>query len=196
MRGGSVILTKLMKGIALNRLIIELKIEDIDLIISYFLLAGQVFLKDMGVDPEKLPCKDDWRKIILDDLLRSVNKKQFYYLIWELDSFLIGHSNINKIVFGDSAYMHLHLWEAGKRKSGNGTYFIRECIANYFKKFDLKVLYSEPYAFNIAPNKTLATVGFEFEKQYDTTPGWINFHQTVSRWVLSKEKWIQSTKNR
>jgi RimJ/RimL family protein N-acetyltransferase len=185
-----VILTRIKEGKALERLIRELKIEDIDLIISYFLQADKALLNRMGVDPEKLPSPDDWRKKIIDDLTRPLYQKQFYYLIWELDSCPIGHSNINKIVYGDNAYMHLHLWKSGNRKRGNGAYFLRECINTFFNKFDLQNLYCEPYTLNPAPNKTLAKVGFELVKQYATIPGWINFHQKVNQWVLSREKWI------
>jgi RimJ/RimL family protein N-acetyltransferase len=107
-----------------------------------------------------------------------------------LDNHPVGHSNINKIIYGDNAYMHLHLWNSVNRNRGNGICFIKECITTYFNEFDLHNLYCEPYAFNPAPNKILANIGFELVKQYDTTPGWINFHQTVNRWVLSREKWM------
>ncbi len=175
----------------MRRNIRELSINDIDRIINYFLQAEQDFLRGMGVEPKKLPQYNDWQKILLEDLDRSTPQKNFYYLIWELDDCPVGHSNINKIIFGKEAYMHLHLWEQGERGSGNGTYFIRKSIDKYFKNFELQNLFCEPYAMNPAPNKTLAKIGFELVKKYDTTPGWINFHQTVNRWVLSQEKWLQ-----
>ena len=103
----------------------------------------------------------------------------------------MGHSNINKIVYGDHAYMHLHLWDHGDRQMGNGTYFIKACIRNYFETFDLIDLFCEPHALNPAPNKLLAGTGFRFVKQFETTPGWINFHQKVNRWSLSREKWLR-----
>ncbi len=149
----------------------------------------------MGVDPEKLPNHRDWRKLILDDLSHTIPNRQFYYLIWQINSRPVGHSNINKIVYGDHAYMHLHLWDHEKRHIGNGTYFIRACIGTYFKKFKLKKLFCEPHAYNPAPNKTLARAGFELVKKYETTPGWINFHQKVNRWTLSREKWLQISEN-
>ena len=145
----------------------------------------------MGVDLKKLPPLEDWRRIMLEDLDRSPTHKQCYYLIWELDGCPVGHSNINKIRFGNEAYLHLHLWEPQKRQSGHGTYLIRESIGRYFEKFNLQNLYCQPYALNPAPNKILAKIGFEFVQQYDTIPGWINFHQTINRWVLSHEKWRQ-----
>lgn len=145
----------------------------------------------MGVEQKKLPRPEDWRKLLLEDLDRAIPHKHYYYLIWELEGCPVGHSNINKIVFGQEAYLHLHLWEPGKRRSGHGTSFIRESIDRYFENFDLQNLFAEPYAMNPAPNKILAKIGFEFLKQYDVIPGWINFHQTVNRWGLSREKWLQ-----
>ena len=175
----------------MRRQVRELGPHDVDRVINYFLQADQDFIRGMGADPEKLPKLDDWRRIMLDDLDRSLVHKHFYYLIWELAGCPIGHSNINQIVFGQEAYMHLHLWQPEKRQSGHGTYFIRESIGRYFENFELQNLFCQPYALNPAPNKILAKIGFEFVKQYDTIPGWINFHQTVNRWRLSREQWLQ-----
>jgi hypothetical protein len=38
---------------------------------------------------------------------------------------------------------------------------------------------------NPAPHKALEKLGFEFEKEYITVPGSINFEQPVKRWGLS-----------
>ncbi|MDJ0706457.1 MAG: GNAT family protein, partial [Leptolyngbyaceae cyanobacterium MO_188.B28] len=137
------------------------------------------------------PAAADWRRLMLEDLERPAPLKHFYYLIWELEGCPVGHSNINKIVFGDEAYLHLHLWEPGRRRSGYGMTFIRDCIDRYFEIFELQNLFCEPYAMNPAPNRILAKVGFDLVKTYEAIPGWINFHQSVNRWVLTQEKWAQ-----
>ena len=168
-----------------------MSMEDVDLIINYFLQSDQEFLREMGVDPKKLPPQHEWRRLILEDLERPLQNKKFYYLIWELNDSPVGHSNINKIVYGKEAYMHFHLWDPMKRQRGSGQHFIRECIFRYFEKFDLQNLFCEPYAENPGPNRTLARVDFEFVNKYDTTPGWINFHQTVNRWALTRERWLK-----
>ena len=182
--------------VQLKRSIREIKHDDIDLIINYFIQSDHVFLTGMGVDPGKLPKHSDWHKLILDDLSQPIQNRQFYYLIWVLNNEPVGHTNINKIVYGDHAYLHLHLWFRENRQIGNGTFFIRACLDNYFEKFKLKNLYCEPYALNSAPNKILARIGFELVKQYETTPGWINFHQKVNRWSLSREKWLIMKENK
>ena len=171
----------------MNRTIRALESSDIDQIIDYFLTADHDFLAGMGVNPKKLPDADSWQSLLNQDLTRSLPDRQFYYLIWELDHRPVGHSNINKIVFGQEAYMHLHLWQSQNRQAGHGIYFISQSISKYFQIFDLQNLFCEPYALNPAPNKILAKVGFELVKTYETTPGWINFQQTVNRWVLSRE---------
>ncbi|NEO14915.1 MULTISPECIES: GNAT family protein [unclassified Moorena] len=177
----------------MKRSIREFEASDIDLMIHYFLNADHEFLRGMGVEPSKLPNSDKWRQILLEDFERPVEHSRLYYLIWEIDDTPVGHSNLNKIIYAQEAFMHLHLWQPEKRRSGNGTYFINESIYCYFTKFHLQNLFCEPYALNPAPNKTLPKAGFELVKTYETTPGLINFNQTVNRWILTKEKWLQKS---
>lgn len=47
--------------------------------------------------------------------------------------------------------------------------------------------YSESYANNEAPNRTLKKLGFEFVEEYETTPTWVSFHQKTNKFKLSKE---------
>ena len=51
--------------------------------------------------------------------------------------------------------------------------------------FNLLKLFSQPYALNPAPNRTLQKVGFKYLKTYETTPSWINFRQPVTLWLLN-----------
>ena len=173
----------------MERTLRELESDDIQWVVGYFWEAALEFLEAMGVDRAKLPARDEWQRIIHDDLARPLVARQFYYLIWEIDGTPVGHSNINKIVFGREAYMHLHLWRAAARRSGHGFHFIRESIARYFERFRLQNLFCEPYARNPAPNRLLTKVGFAHVQTYETIPGWINFPQTVKRWVLTRENW-------
>ena len=114
-------------------------------------------------------------------------KRSFIIFSGFLDNQPIGHSNINQIKFGNTATMHLHLWDSATRKKGLGIQFLRMTVPYYFKKFNLKKLICEPYSKNVAPNKVLKKLGFEWVRTYDTTPGQINFHQTVNRYELNKE---------
>ena len=83
--------------------------------------------------------------------------------------------------------MHLHLWENSTRKKGLGLDFLKMTVPYYFKNLELQKLICEPYSKNIAPNKVLKKLGFELVRTYETTPGQINFLQTVNRYELKKE---------
>ncbi len=153
----------------------EMKKNDIDLVVDYFIHADSEFLASMGADKSKLPDRGVWIKKLNHEFEKPCIDKTFYYIIWLLDDQPIGHSNINTIAFGHTATMHLHLWKNDIRKKGLGVTFLKKTIPFYFKNFQLEKLICEPYAMNVPPNRVLAKVGFEFIKKYETTPGWINF---------------------
>lgn len=157
-------------------------------IVSYFVDADEKFLHGMGVDPALLPSRESWLKTLEENHSKPIHERNIYYVIWYVDGNPIGHSNINKIIFGEEAFMHLHMWKPDTRNRGLGADLVRKSIPFYFNEFKLKNLYCEPYALNPAPNKTLKKVGFDFIKEYETTPGIISFLQPVNRWWLSTSK--------
>ena len=165
----------------------EIQTNDIEKIVNYFVNADAEFLKDMGADKSRLPKRDDWIEKLESELIKPYKNKEFYYIIWLLGNQEIGHSNINNIEFRKSATMHLHLWHNTTRKNGLGLDFLKLTIPYYFRNFKLKKLICEPYSKNIAPNKVLKKLNFELVRTYETTPGWINFQQTVNRYELKKE---------
>ncbi len=165
----------------------EIRKGDIELIVQYWLASEDSFLVGMGVDLAKMPGKSDLTKMLSEQMSRPVSEKQSYCIIWEFDKKPIGHCNINKITFGEEAYMHLHLWDSTVRKKGMGVQLIKMTLPYFFKNYQLKKLFCEPYALNPAPNKTLKKVGFTFLKKHITIPGSLNFEQQVSLWVLSTE---------
>ncbi len=169
----------------------EMQKQDIDLIIQYWLGANDQFLLGMGVDTGKMPGKEDMRKALSEQLGQPYEEKKSYCIIWQMDGKAIGHSNINKIKFGEEAYMHLHLWTHNLRQKGAGENLVKSTLPFFFKNMKLKKIYCEPYALNPAPNKTLAKAGFEFIKEYRTIPGFLNFEQQVNLWELTHEKFIQ-----
>lgn len=167
----------------------ELQASDIDAIIRYWLESDSAFLQGMGVDLNKMPARDEWEKMLTQQLDQSYEEKKSYCMIWLVDNEPVGHSNVNKIVFGEEAYMHLHLWAAGVRRKGMGTELVKMTLPWFFENMQLKKLYCEPYALNPAPNKTLEKIGFTFVKTYTTIPGWLNFEQPVNLWELSSERY-------
>lgn len=168
----------------------EMNPDDAESIVRYFHGGTPEFHKMLGVDRAKLPAAEEWVKLIHKELSLPLEEKQFFYVIWLFDGKPIGHSNINKIVFGQEAYMHLHLWQGDKRHQGIGSSLVRLSLPYYFSTFKLDELFCEPHALNPAPNKTLERTGFELVKEYECVPGWINFHQPVKRWRMSKNGFL------
>ena len=164
------------------------KYDDINKIVGYFVNSDEAYLLGMGADPSKLPSRGEWTARLKAEYERPPRDRTYFYLIWETNGRAIGHCNINKIVFGDHAYLHLHIWDSQFRKLGLGSQLLKQSIPKLFEHSELQTLYCEPMANNEGPNVTLRKLGFDFEKRYKTTPGWINLEQTVNRYKLSKEK--------
>jgi RimJ/RimL family protein N-acetyltransferase len=167
----------------------EIEENDFKSIIDYFLKADKNFLLSLGVDISKLPTEEEWLKLLSTEYQKSIENKNFYYVIWLMNNKAVGHSNINKLIFGEEAYMHLHMWHTDKRQKGFGVEFIKMSLPYFFVNFKLKRLYCEPYALNNAPNKTLRKSEFDFIEQYETIPGWLNFHQAVNKWCMDFKKY-------
>lgn len=166
----------------------EIQTEDIMPLTSYWLNADDSFLKNMGADPRKIPSEKEWIQMLNEQISQPYTEKKSYCIIWFADNEAMGHSNVNKIIFGEEAYMHLHIWKNGTRKKGCGTELVKMTLPWFFEKLKLKTLYCEPYALNPAPNRVLEKLGFEFVKEYITTPGYLNFEQPVKHWELTFER--------
>jgi RimJ/RimL family protein N-acetyltransferase len=166
----------------------ELQQNDISFIADYWQKSDRAFMESLGVDITKLPAREQWSEMLMEQINQRIEEKKSYCIIWLADDKPIGHSNINKIVFAKEAYMHLHIWDTTKRRKGVGVELVKLTLPYFFNNYKLEKLYCEPYALNPAPNRTLEKVGFEFVKQYITTPGWLNFEQPVNLWQLSHEK--------
>jgi len=173
----------------MNLTVREMKKYEIDFMVDYFMHAAPEFLKGMGAIKSRLPKRKDWVKKLHLEHEKSYKLKEIYYVIWLINNEPQGHSNINNIVFGESATMHIHLWENHHRKSGLGFDLLHHTMPFYFNNFKLKKLISEPYSENIAPNRLLKKVGFEFIKAYETIPGLMNFNQVVNRYEMTKEQY-------
>ncbi|WP_207431503.1 GNAT family N-acetyltransferase [Sabulibacter ruber] len=169
----------------------ELQESDIEAIVNYWLTADAAYLEGMGVELSKIPGRSAWIHMLKTQVHTPLKEKQSYCLIWTLNGKAVGHSNTNKIIFGQEAYMHLHIWEADIRRQGLGSSFLKLTIPHFFQNLQLKTLFCEPYALNPAPNKTLQKVGFQLLQEYTTTPGWINFEQPVKLWQMSLERFRQ-----
>ena len=169
----------------------EIRHSDIEPLSQYWFRSDPEFLVNMGVDLSKMPTKDEWKQMLTEQISQSYEEKKSYCIIWLVNDEPIGHSNVNRIIFGEEAYMHLHIWKKDNRTKGLGLQFVKMTLPWFFEKMKLKKLCCEPYSLNPAPNKTMEKLGFEFIKEYITIPGWINFEQPVKHWELSLEKFKQ-----
>ena len=169
----------------------ELQPIDIEPLSDYWFKSDDKFLINMGVDLSKMPTREQWHVMLHEQIAQSYQEKQSYCLIWLHNNVPVGHSNVNRIKFGQEAYMHLHIWQAGNRTKGMGLEFVKMTLPYFFKNLQLQKICCEPYALNPAPNKTMEKLGFDFIKEYITVPGWINFEQLVKHWELSFEKFQQ-----
>jgi RimJ/RimL family protein N-acetyltransferase len=176
---------------ALSFSVRELAEGDVDLIANYWSQADPGYLMGMGVDLSKLRSREDFLKTLTDQLKLPLQLRESYCTIWQDDKQAIGHCNVNQLVFGRQAYMHLHLWRLECRYRGLGVPLVRQSLKLFFGRLELQDLYCEPYALNPAPNAVLAKVGFNLTKQYVTVPGTINFEQMVNRWHMSRGQFTQ-----
>jgi RimJ/RimL family protein N-acetyltransferase len=164
----------------------EMTIDEVDLIIDYFHGSTPEHLDLLGVDPQLLPAPEHWRAWYAYEYAKLPEDRSTALVVWELNGTPVGFSTADQISFGEEAYMHLHVIDPGKRRSGIGTQCVRDTVEFYFSRLALKRLFCRPNAFNVAPNRTLQAAGFKNLKTHMTIPGPINYEQAVTEWVLER----------
>jgi RimJ/RimL family protein N-acetyltransferase len=162
----------------------EMSLSEVGIRIRYFHEASDDYLLALGVDRELLPKPEAWLAFHEQDYKRPLSERENYALVWELEGQVVGFSALDHIVFGEEAFMHLHIVEPSSRRRGLGTNFVKLSASKYFEAFELKYLYCEPNALNVAPNRTLQRAGFTYLFSHETVPGPINFRQVTTRWVF------------
>ena len=153
-------------------------------LVDYFYQCSPTGLERMGVASEKLPALKQWVKSIQNQMALPDTEKEMFYLLWYIDEYAVGHSNLSHLIYGKTAKIHLHLWSNEKRQSGLGRVFMEQCLTHFFSRFELPEIICEPKADNPAPNRLITQLGFKYIKTYITTPGPINFQQRVNRFIL------------
>ena len=160
-----------------------MELADFEVPVAYFHNATDEHLDRLGVDRSRLPCPDAWRASFEQNLARPLEDRSQYGLVWEVDGTLVGFSTADQIRFRAEAHMHLHIIDAGRRASGLGTEFVRLTAVHLCDVLQLKQLYCEPNAFNVAPNRTLQRAGFKYVCSRESRPSPINTVQTTTIWV-------------
>lgn len=174
------------KALGGEPLVRPLRLDEVGLRIDYFHDASDEYLLKLGADRALLPSRADWLAYYEEDFARPLAERETYNLAWELDGRLVGFSSTDKIAFGEEAFMHLHIIEAPDRRQGLGTEFVRLSVDEYFRALELKRLFCQPNAYNVAPNRTLQRAGFRYVFTAEMQPSTINFAQPVTRWVVER----------
>lgn len=164
----------------------EMQLAEVDLRINYFHRSSDEHLRTLGVDRDRLLAPDAWRSFYEEDYARPLSDRESYSVVWELDGRTVGFSSTDRIVFGQEAFMHLHILESTRRQHGLGAEFVRMSAETYFRALELQRLYSEPNAFNTAPNRALQRAGFRYLFSHEAQPSPINFLQVTTRWVMDR----------
>jgi len=157
--------------------------------IDYFLDGGEEFQRGMGVDPARLPSKQDWLQASLAERRLPEVERHRFFLAWLRNGELVGHSSLSHIRHGREGHIHLHLWRSDLRRGGLGSRFFQLSVQFFFDRFELQQLVCEPYAGNAAPNRTVARLGFRLVRTYRTVPTELAAEQDVSRYELTREEW-------
>ncbi len=160
---------------------------DLGLIVDYFHQSSPEHLETLGVDPSRLPEAAAWRQWLSHENAKPLAARKSLFVVWEVDGRALGFSTADKIVFGEQAHMHLHIVDAVQRRAGLGSACVKQSARLYFEALQLERLFCEPNAFNVAPNRALQKAGFSYVKTHRTVPGPLNFHQAVTRWVLTAD---------
>jgi RimJ/RimL family protein N-acetyltransferase len=163
-----------------------LRLEEVDIRIDYFHDASDEYLAHLGADRARMPSREDWRAYYEADFARPLAERETYNLIWEVDGRAIGFSSVDHIDFGEEAFMHLHIVREPERRRGLGTELVRLSAAEYFRALELRRLYCQPNAFNVAPNRALQRAGFRYVFTKEMQPSMLNFPQPITRWVLER----------
>lgn len=164
----------------------EMKADEAPGVVDYFHSSTPEHLEMLGVDPTRLPARDEWLSTLEQDFGLPVSDRRGYLVIWIVDGNAIGFSSCDKIVFGDQANMHLHVALPEQRQRGIGAKCVEQSVKIFFEALQLNRLFCEPNAFNVGPNRTLQKAGFKYMKTHTTVPGSLNFRQAVTRWVVER----------
>lgn len=160
---------------------------DVDLRIDYFHDASDGHLALLGVGRALLPPRVEWRRAYEKDFARPLPEREHYGVLWLVDQDVVGLSTVDRISFGDEAFMHLHLLHREDRHRGLGTQFVALSVRHYAEVLQLRRVYCQPNAYNTAPNRTLQKAGFRYRCTVHCAPSAINTPQPVTRWLWEPE---------
>ena len=162
----------------------EMRLDEVGMRINYFHDASDEFLKLLGIERARLLSREAWHEFYEADFARPIRDRENYLLAWEQDGEVVGMAIADQFTYGEHSVMHLHILPEGRRRSGLGSEFVRLSAAHLIEVLQLKRLYCQPNAFNVAPNRTLQRAGFRYEFTKVLAPRPTDLPQPLTRWVL------------
>lgn len=148
----------LMNGVGLS--VRALSLNDIPLIVNYWLKSSPEDLVRMGVDKLKIPTASQFEEALRSLLEQDNQEARTSYRIWLVDGLPIGFSSLKNIQYEKSGEMHLHIWNTSFIGKGYGPILFCLSAQSFYDAFKLKAIKCEPRASNSLPNKMLQKVGF------------------------------------
>jgi RimJ/RimL family protein N-acetyltransferase len=166
----------------LNR---ELRAEDIPLITGYWDSITPSDIQRMYIDVSKLPSKEEQAERLKTLLDTPPAERSADPLIWEVDEKAVGMTNLNNIVRGEEANIHLHVFDPQSRGKGIGRRLFIISVHKYLQRHQLKKVICEPAATNPDPNRLMQTLGIPVVRKYlNKTPSVICFEHEVNRYEI------------
>ena len=107
----------------------EMQPAEVGLRVDYFHDSSDEHLRKLGVDRASLPTREAWRASYAADFARPITDRTGVALVWELDGRPVGFSSADRIVFGQEAFMHLHIVIPDLRQNGLGSEFVGESVS-------------------------------------------------------------------
>ena len=153
-------------------------------VITYFHSRSDAQLAVMGCARDCLPEMSVWRDDLFMQASLPVCERSIYYVGWYADRRLIGHANINDIVFGDRALLHMHMWDDGMTGRGYGPRLLTESLRHFFREFSLRQITCTPKADNPGPNGALRRLGIPIAQHYEARPGPMATDQMVNHYDI------------
>src|SRR5690606_17024139 len=104
----------------MNLSVREMRLDEVGAGIDYFHGATPEHLELLGVDPTRLPARAQWRQLYEHDYALPREQRRSLLVLWQHDGENLGFSSADKIRHGESAHMHLHVFDDGSRRRGHG----------------------------------------------------------------------------
>ena len=109
----------------------EMTVVEHMLVADYWSNASDSYLLALGVDKSKMPARTVWVEALTAQCAQSLSRRHNFYLGWERDGDLVGHSNVSPFEYGKSGMIHMHIWDEVNRGQG----IAKICLAETMKMF-------------------------------------------------------------